>query len=236
MAAVRLRAVGVVFPTWSAQINTTRWVDISGAQVIVTVDGEPRAVNDLARLDGGFGARGPVLSWTVPITDADRQANRTINVTLSNVLVRGEPHQYSLEMRAFQADQPPSPPVPPAPQTSPAPVDPPPVSAGRPPAQPVFLGRARIRRASGGRLVVVATAGGASRLSYQWLRDRRPIRRATGRYYRPTSADRDRNLSCRVTAVAQSLHGTSSATSTSGTFHVPPAKGKRTRLYAYFQW
>ena len=205
------------FPVWSAQVNTTEPVDLGGATVTVTVDGQPREVGSLARLGSGYGATGPALSWTVPITDEDRSVDRKIKVTLSNVLVSGNPREYSYELVAVQANPQPAPEPTPTPAPTPSPPsDPPTTGPAGPPAAPVFTSRARIRR-SGRRLTAVATARDASRLSYQWLRNGRPIRRATKRRYRLTRRDRGRRLSCRVTAIAETALGSSSATTTSKT-------------------
>lgn len=90
----------LVFGDWSAAITAEGEVDLSGATVSVTVDGQPAATSGVTQLEDGFGT-GRTLKWNVGIAAAQRDTDAHVEVTIANVRVDGAPREVSYSFDAF---------------------------------------------------------------------------------------------------------------------------------------
>ncbi len=98
----------------------------------------------------------------------------------------------------------------------------------KPPAPPKIMLAAPRRLLVGARLSGPPAEAGFKKLSFQWLRDGRPIRHATGRTYKLTKSDLGHAISLRVT-LTTSTGATLRATSNMLRIPKPKTKKRRTR-------
>jgi uncharacterized protein YkwD len=162
----------LVFDAWSAAWAVPG-VDVSNAQVAVTVDGQPRTVSNTEELFAGFGSAEPTLVWNVALTAADRSADHALQVTISGATRDGAPYPVEYTINTFVATPP---------------------TIGK-----VSYSRNGPRRA-GAKVTVSAVVEHAVSVAYQWLRDGKAIAGATRKAYRLRQADRGHRIRCRVTA------------------------------------
>lgn len=159
----------LVFEDWSAQFNGP--VDTSAARVSVQVDGVPRAVSAVRTLSSGETS---MIAWNVATTDADRDGDHTVDVTIEGVSSGGVETRVSYRVNAVDV---------------------------QPPRIEGVQLRSNGRPRPGRTLSVSAGVEHADAVTYQWLRNGRTIPGATSRTYRVRRTDRGRLIRCRVTAV-----------------------------------
>jgi hypothetical protein len=168
-----------VFDDWSLKVgNNQQDADYQNAQVTVTSDGQLLPVHDVRD-------KGNEVAWTVATNPALEKADHSLRVDVSGILVDGQPTPVTYTINAFQPEPPVSPPR----------------ARLRFVKGPLIRHRSRVRK--GVQLTVLARVVGGKVTAYQWLRDQRPIRRATRATYRVRVADRGYQLSCRVVASAR---------------------------------
>ena len=195
-----------VFSDWSASIgNGSQQVSLSAAQVAVTIDGTPAAVDGVADIGSGFGT-GRVLRWGVAVPDALRSADHHVDVTITGVTLDGAALPLHYAFDGFQPE-PPKPATPPPPQ----------VRFGVLPYIQRSDGRRRAIR-PGVRVKAVYRAVNAARITLRWLRDGRPLAGATASMRIVRRSDRGRLLSCRITLSAADGSG---ATATTAPIRIP---------------
>ena len=68
-------------------------MDASRAQVRVSIDGRAATVTGVTDLGAGYGS-GRQLKWDVELVTGDRDADRTVEVTIDGVKVNGIARQY----------------------------------------------------------------------------------------------------------------------------------------------
>jgi uncharacterized protein YkwD len=168
--------------TWSLTVGgSSQTVEFQNPQVTVTLDGNPVSVDNVSDLDGGYGT-GRTLAWHPTLGSSFDTGDHVLGVTVSGVVVDGQPLPLSYTVRVFD-------PAPPPLRFTSGPV---------------------IRRSDGShgkirkgvRLAVRAKVSGGALTGYRWLRDGHGIKKARGRTYRVKGADRGHRLSCRVTATS----------------------------------
>jgi hypothetical protein len=92
-----------VFDDWSIALGGTSDQDsyaTDGAQVHVSLDGEPLGVSDVKTLDDGYGT-GRTMSWKVDVPDSATSADHDLEVTIDGVKLNGAEQQISYTAHAF---------------------------------------------------------------------------------------------------------------------------------------
>jgi uncharacterized protein YkwD len=167
---------------WSLTVGgSSETVEFQNPAVTVTLDGNPVSVDMVSDLGSGFGT-GRTLAWQPTLGSSFDAGDHVVRVTVSGVVVDGQPFPVSYTVKVFDPSPPPL----------------------------RFTSGPTIRRSDGGhgkilkgvRLVVRAKVSGGAVTGYRWLRDGHGIKKATGRTYRVKGADRGHRLSCRVTATS----------------------------------
>ncbi len=174
-----------IFEDWSAALGASREkVDVSGATVRVTIDGQPVGVSGVSGTDPGYGF-GATLKWRVALPPGmalDTGAHK-IDIAIDGATIDGKVFPVAYSTQSVD---------PASPQFAV------PRFAARPVVRPA-KGRNRSLRA-GMKVRVVVTVTNAQKVSYRWRRGRTPIRGAAGRTYVIKRADRGRSLNVQVTA------------------------------------
>jgi hypothetical protein len=97
----------IVYPRWSLSRNSSPGADFSGATVAMSEDGQPIGVTVLA-VQNGFGDN--TLVWEPSgLSFAAGQADRTIRVTVSNIMVGGSPRTFVYDVIVIDPDNEPTP-------------------------------------------------------------------------------------------------------------------------------
>jgi len=91
--------------SWSAALHTPGTMDASGAQVRVSIDGRAATVTGVTDMGAGYGS-GRQLKWDVGLVTGDRDADRTVEVTIDGVKVNGIARQYRYTIQTIRADRP----------------------------------------------------------------------------------------------------------------------------------
>jgi uncharacterized protein YkwD len=97
-----------IFKTWSislgGDLDQGAFIT-SGAQVQVTLDGDPLPVSNVQTLEDGYGT-GRTLSWDVGVPGSAQSANHELKVTIDGVTRGGAPFPISYATNAFVAPDP----------------------------------------------------------------------------------------------------------------------------------
>ncbi len=192
-----------VFKDWSLNVDgdPASSVDIANATVAVSAGGQPLAVSAVTPLDPGFGS-GQTLKWNVAVPAGLMSSDASLTVTVNGVTVSGNPLPITYTVQAFRG---------PATEKTAATTTAAPAPVFKS-VSPSFTRSPSVSRADGkgskplrvGTRVKAATLiRNAAKVTYQWRRNGRAIRRATKVNYTVKLADRGKRLSVTVTATSK---------------------------------